>query len=431
MPASLQRLFRWLRIVGTAILCLVILAAAAAAVYVINRTEPKAEQINSTRKSAALVETVIVHRSDYRPKLVVLGTVTPAQDIILSPRVRGQVLKVADSFVPGQTVKKDELLLQIDPADFNHALAIRESELEQAKASLKIEEGQGELAKKELALLEDTIQVTNRDLVLRVPQIESIRAQVKAAEAAVNQANLDLERTCIYAPFDAQILRRSVNVGSQVAPGDELAQLVGIKEYWIMATVPVRSLRWVQFPSDQQEGSSVTLRNPGTWPPGAERHARVSRMIGTLDQETRLARVLITVNDPLGTETGAPPLIIDTLVETHIDGRAIENVVRLSRDYIRSGDSVWVMKDNKLNIRYPTIVFRDAEFAYISDGLEDGEEVVITTLATVAEGIGLKKDSSSKTDIETNRKLEEPDTELERETGEKEQPSEDAKERTT
>jgi multidrug efflux pump subunit AcrA (membrane-fusion protein) len=117
-------------------------------------------------------------------------------------------------------------------------------------------------------------------------------------------------------------------------------------------------------------------------------------MIGTLDQQTRLARVLIIVTDPLGQTSSAPPLILDTLIEAQIEGKPIDNVVRLSRDYVHEGDTVWVLKDGKLEIRETEIIFRDAEYAYIGTGLEDGEEIVITTLATVANGVGLRKVSA-------------------------------------
>jgi RND family efflux transporter MFP subunit len=283
------------------------------------------------------------------------------------------------------------MLLRIDSADFENTLSIRESELQQAEASLKIEDGRQSVAKKELALLADSIDDADRALVLREPQFASIQAEVAAAEAAVQRAQLDLERTSIFAPFDAQILNRSVNVGSQVAPGDELGQLVGIDEYWIMAAVPVRSLRWVQFPVADSCGSAVTLRHPDVWGPETERQARVTRMIGTLDQQTRLARVLITVSDPLGQKSDAPPLILDTLIEVRIEGKPIEDVVRLSREYVHERDTVWVMKDGELEIRETDIVFRDAEYAYVRKGLASGEEVVTTTLATVADGVGLRK----------------------------------------
>jgi RND family efflux transporter MFP subunit len=381
----------WLRVLVTAIACLCILAAAVAAIVVINRTEPTAQQIDATRKSSALVETVTVRRGTYAPILVVLGTVEPAQDIVLSPRVSGQVVEIAPRFAPGEIVREGDLLVQVDPADFLNALSVSQSELAQAEAALEIERGRQSLAKKELALLEGTIDETNRALVLREPQIASIEAEVQAAEAQVERAKLDLQRASVYAPFNAQILSRSVNVGSQVAPGDELAQLVGIEEYWIIATVPVRNLQWVEFPVMDGHGSAVTLRNPGSWPAGAERRARVTRMIGTLDEQTRLARVLITVPDPLGRQSEVPPLILDTLIETQIEGRPIDDVVRLPREYVRERDTVWVMQDNELEIRETDIVFRDSTYAYIRSGLESGDEVVTTTLATVADGIRLRK----------------------------------------
>lgn len=381
----------WLGIIGNAIACIAILAASAYAIVVINRTEPTAQQINTRRKSSAIVDTVIAKRGRYSPEIVVLGTVRPAQDIVLSPRVRGQVTELSPKFVPGGMVRKGETLLQIDPADFENAVSIRESELEQAEAALKIEQGRQSLAKKELELLGKSIDETNRALVLREPQFASIKSQVSAAKAAVQRAKLDLDRAQITAPFDAQILRRSANVGSQVGTGDEIGQLVGIEEYWVMAAVPVRSLRRVQFPKDGEPGSSVTLRNTDAWGPGVARDASVTRMIGTLDQQTRLARVLITVDDPLGQNSDAPPLILDTLIEARIAGKPIDDVVRLSREYVHDGDTVWVMKNNKLEIRETQIAFRDADYAYISQGVDDGEEVVITTLATVAPDIGLRK----------------------------------------
>ena len=404
-----RSIWHWIRFVVNMIVCLAILAASVAVIVWINQTAPTAEQITATRKSAALVETVTVEYGTYAPRLVVLGTVQPAQDIVLSPRVSGQVIELSPKMVPGGMVREGDLLLRIDTADFENAVSISKSKLLQTEASLEIEQGRQSLAKKELALLQGSIDETNRALVLREPQIASIRAEVNAAKAEVERSELDLERTSVFAPFDAQVLSRSVNVGSQVSTGDEIARLVGIDEYWIMAAVPVRSLRWLQIPkSNDQKGSVVRLRDPDSWPLGSERQGHVARMIGTLDQQTRLARVMIIVRDPLGQTSDAPPLILDTLIETEIEGRPIENVIRLDRDLVRDSDTVWVMKDSKLEIREIEIVFRDAQHAYIRAGLQHGEEVVVTTLATVADGIGLRRvvDASEPTEASSEASVE-------------------------
>ncbi|GAB5516708.1 efflux RND transporter periplasmic adaptor subunit [Rhodopirellula baltica] len=395
--ASKQRpKWRWLRILGTTITCLAILGASAAAVVVINKTEPTAQQVNATRKSSALVDTITAERGTYSPQLVVLGTVEPAQDITLGPRISGQVVELSPEFIPGGMVSKGDLLLRIDPSDFENAVSISNSELLQKEALWEIEQARQRLAVKELEMLQDTIDDTNRGLVLREPQIASIKAEMAAAKASLERAQLDLDRTEVTAPFDAQILTQSVNIGSQVRPGDELARLIGVDEYWIMAAVPIRTLRWIQFPKTSEdgtstEGSKVILRNTDAWGPDAQREGRVARLIGTLDQQTRLARVLITVADPLGRESDAPPLILDTLIETQIEGKEINDVIRLPRDYVRDQDTVWVMKEEQLEIRETQVAFRDAEYAYIREGIEEGEDIVTTTLATVADGVGLRK----------------------------------------
>ncbi len=393
--------FDWLRVVFSVVACAGILAASVGAVVWINRTEPVAQTINAKRKSAALVETITVQRGTYRPRIAVLGTVQAAHEVELSPRVSGQVLELAPEFVPGGMVRKGTVLLRVDPADFENALLISKSELEQAHASLDIESGRQSLAKKELEMLEGTIQSTNRSLVLRQPQIASIRAEVKAAEAAVQRAELNLERTRVLAPFDAQILTRSVNVGSQVSPGDELGRLVGVEEYWVSAAVPVRSLRWIDHDGATSSGSLVTLRDPDAWGPDRQRTGTVSRLVGELDDQTRLARVLITVLDPLGVAADVPPLILGSLIDVEIEGRPIKDVVRLPRDYLRDGDTVWVMEDNQLRIHNTDVLFRDAQFVYIREGLGDGDDVITTTLATVADGVNLRKLDEQQLDEQT------------------------------
>ena len=105
-----------------------------------------------------------------------------------------------------------------------------------------------------------------------------------------------------------------------------------------------------------------------------------------------MARVLVAVDDPLGRAAGAalPSLIIGSFVECRIQGRPIENVVRLPRDFVRKGDTVWVMRDGQLTVQPVTIVFQDAEFAYVSEGLAADDQVVTTSLATVRDGIPLR-----------------------------------------
>lgn len=379
------------KVVFTIVACAILIGVAAGASYLIFSTEPTAQSERATRRSAALVETVVVERGRYRPRLEVLGVVEPARDIVLSPRVSGQIMALEPTFVPGGLVSAGDPLLSIDAADFERVLTLRTSELKQIEAELEIEQGRQTVARQEFDLLGEDIDPENRDLVLREPQIASIRARLQAAQAGVEQAQLDLDRTRVAAPFDAQILSRLVDVGSQVAPGDQLARLVGVDEYWIMASLALRDLRWLRLPDGESPGAAVQVRLSTAWAPGEFREGRVTRLIGTVDDQTRLARVLVTVPDPLGRQTDGPALILGTIVQLAIEGRELADVIRLNRDYLRQNDTVWVMADDMLEIREVEVAYRNADHAYIRGGIEPGEHVVTTSLATVTDGLPLRR----------------------------------------
>lgn len=356
-------------------------------------TEPEAERETATRETAMLVEVIEVARGDYRPEITAVGTVRPVRDVVVAPRVGGEIIARAESFTPGGYIAAGETLVRIDPADYENAVAEHESALAQAQAELSVEMGRQQVAERDYALLDQDLPPEQRALVLRAPQLATAEARVAAAQAALDQAELDLERTRVPAPFDALILSRDVDLGSQVSPGESLGRLVGLHAYWVVATVPRAKLRWIQVPDAEGDPASVVhLDDPTGWGPGVHRVGRVDRVIGALDDETRLARVLVAVDDPLARDeaAGQPPMMIGAYVEARIQGRPLEGVVRLARGHVRKEDTVWVMEDGELHVRPVTVVFEDPEFCYIAQGLEDGERVVTTDLATVVDGAPLR-----------------------------------------
>ena len=378
----------------TIIISVVILVVSALITSIIFITEPEAQREGTSRQTAMLVEVVEVDKGTYSPTVVATGSVQPAKDINLSTQVGGEVVKISENFIPGSFVKKGEVLLQINPADYRNTLQLRKSDLQLAKADLSVEMGRQDVARKDYELIGDDLSEENQSLVLREPQLESARATVAAAEASVQQALLDLQRTTIRAPFDAHIISRNANVGSQLAPGAELGRLVGMEEYWVIANVPVSKVNWLSFAEkEKNSGSDVKIIIDTTVPNGQYREGKLFRLVGALDDQTRLARVIVSVDDPLVRNTPVdtlPPLMIGTFVEVRIQAREIQDVVRLDRDHLRQGETVWVMKDNQLDIREVEVIFQDAEYAYIRNGLDDNEKVVTTDLSTVVEGSGLR-----------------------------------------
>lgn len=379
----------------TLIVCVTILIVGVAMIAVVFATEPTARRGGAVKQTAMLVDVVTVTRGDHRPTFVAMGTVTAADHVILSPRVSGQVIARDPAFTPGGHVTAGQTLLRIDPADYETVLQQRLGELHQAEADLQLEMGRQNVAQLDYEVLaEDELAAQNEALVLREPQLLATRARVEAAQAAVRRAELDLERTRVTAPFDAHVLARDISVGSQVSAGDPLGQLVGIGHYWIETTVKRADRQWLEIRRGAgTQGSMATVRDRAAWPPDVVRHGQVKSEIGALDDQTRLARILVDVPDPLalGDEAaGKPTLTLGAFVEVRLTGRELADVVRLPQDLVRQDDTVWVKQDGQLDIREVAIVCRDAEYAYVREGLADGDQVVVTNLATVRQGAALR-----------------------------------------
>lgn len=389
----------------TIFISLGILLFAAVVTTFVFMTEPTAKTEGATKKMAMLVDVIPVEKGNFEPVFIATGTVSPVEDVTLSPLVSGQVIRRAPAFTPGGFVKEGTVLLQIDPSDYRNELELKKSELLQARTDLDMEMGRQEVAKKDLALIGgDSLSQQEKSLVLRKPQLNAVKATIAAAKAAVEQAQLNLSRTTIRAPFDAHILTQNVTEGSQVAPGDNLGRLVGTDFYWVSLTVPLSQLQWLRFPtSEEEKGSEVKLRNTSAWPKGVFRTGYLAKQVGALDAQTRLARVLVQVPQPLSRQQEQPELIIGSFVEARIQGEEIQDVIRLQRDYLHNNDEVWTMEDGKLSIKKVEVQLKDSEYAYISSGLEDGAKVVTTNLSTVTEGIPLRTQRDTTTSEENKQ----------------------------
>lgn len=386
-------------------ICIGVLVIGVIITTVIFLTEPEAKSEGATVETAMLVDVETVEIGTFEPVIVATGTVRPVEDVILSPLVSGQIIRRDPAFTPGGFVKKNQVLLQIDPADYRNTLEMRKSEYMQSQTTLDTEMGRQQIAEQDLQLITDDslfggnpLSEEERQLVLRKPQLNAVKASIGGAKASMEQARLNLERTTIRAPFDAHILSQNVTEGSQVEQGDDLGRIVGTDSYWITATVPVSKLQWLSFPNgDNEKGTDVRITNSTAWGPDASRKGYLDKQIGALDDQTRLARVLVRVPDPLANANdaqGKPKLMIGTFVEVNLMADPVSDVIQLNRDYVRGNNTVWVMKDGKLEIREVDIVLTDDVHAYVRNGLEDGEKVVVTDLSTVSNGVALRTENT-------------------------------------
>ena len=122
----------------------------------------------------------------------------------------------------------------------------------------------------------------------------------------------------------------------------------------------------------------------------------VVRMQGSVDPISRMVNVVVEVEKPFEVNDGKPPLMPGIFVSIEIEGRTINNVIRLPRHVIHDGNEVWVASEDKLNIRTVTIDRTANGYAYITSGLTDGELVVTSSMDAVTDGMTIRVEVAEK-----------------------------------
>ncbi len=360
----------------------------------LKNTGPKAKR-KPLERQARLVEVQEIQFTNERTLIQAMGTVRPAREIELQPRVNGEIIWISHEFVPGGRFMRGEAILKIDPTDYEIRVRQRAGEVAQARSDYELELGQQSIAKREFELLGESIEEEDRDLVLRKPQLETVRAVLDTAKAALEQAELDLERTRITSPFNSIVKSREVNLGAYVTSATRLTSLVGIDEYWVEVLVPVAQLKWIRIPDTKKEiGSSVRIYNETAWGEKVYRTGYVTRLASELEEEGRMAQILVSVKDPLSQKTGnngASEMIIGTYVRVEIEGTDLTSVAAIDRKLLRDGDQVWIMTPaGELEIRPVQIQYRGREQVLINEGIQSGEKIIVTDLTAPVPGMPLR-----------------------------------------
>jgi len=328
--------------------------------------------------------------SEARPVLVSgTGEVMAARQVQLMPEVSGRVRSHHPALRPGGVVAEGALLVALDARDYQAALAQAEANLEQARFQLELEQGRQRIAQKEFELLrqDEAMGPAEKALALRKPHLRNAEAAVRAAESAVDKAKLDVARTRIRAPFDAFVKTESVDLGQLVNPQASIATLIGTEAFWVQTSVPVSALSWVG------PGTKASLRQV-TSGRAIERKGEVIEVLSDLDEVGRMARVLVRIADPLHLERPAAerrPLLVGAFVEASLEGRAVEDVAVIPRPALRGDGEVWLMDaEDRLEIREVEIVWRGRDEVYVQRGLDPGERLVTSRIATPVPGMELR-----------------------------------------
>lgn len=358
------------------VITILILVAGITAFKVIKDTAPKPQKVKP-EQVARLVDAMDLVRESSRPSWSSGGNVMAAQYVDLVAQVSGEITALSANAIPGAVLKKGVLLAQLDKTNYQFSLREAESALAQAKASLAIEKGQVSLALAEYDLSGVELNKSDKSLVLREPQLQAAEADIAAASAAVDQAKANLKRTEIRMPFDGQIQSRSLSTGSYATASSVLFSVVSTSEFWIETKIPRNFLEQLDI------NQPVTLAH-SAWH-NKTRSADVLNVLPAVASGDRQARVILSLKTPLDITVG-PKVLVNDYLNVTLYGRISDSAYVIPRQYINDDNTVWVVVDNKLELRDVIVEYAGRNRAWVSSGFKSGDKLLASQVDAAVPG---------------------------------------------
>ena len=307
-----------------------------------------------------------------------LGTVTAANTVTVRSRVDGQLLAI--HFTEVQQVKAGDLLAEIDPSQFKVALAQAEGQLAKDRAPLAN-------ARRDLARYQQLVKtnlVSRQELDTQQSLVSETQGTIKADEAAVASAQLQLNWSRITAPIDGRVGLKQVDIGNQISSGDTTGIVVLTQTHPIdvVFTLPENQIAtviqaqkagkklaveaWDRTNKQKiSEGSLLSLDN------------QIDATTGTIKLKARFTNL----DDAL-----FPNQFVNArmLVDTE------QNAVVIPTAALQMGNEghfVWVLNDeNKVSKHTVTPGIQDSLKVVINAGLSAGDRVVTDGIDRLTEG---------------------------------------------
>jgi RND family efflux transporter MFP subunit len=348
-------------------------------------TGPKLEQ-QPPPSSAPLVRTWVADVQTVQMTSITHGSVLPRTESELIPEVSGRIIEMSPVVVSGGFFKKGDVLLKIDPLDYEVAL-------EQARASLASARSEFTNATKahnrllDLAKRQSASQSQQDDALNR---LRFAQASIREATARLSKAERDITRTTVTAPYDGRVRTERVDIGQFVTRGAPIASLYATDVAEVRLPIQDEELAYLQLPlsgQTDQHMPTVILRarfagEEHTW------QGRIVRTEGELDPKTRMINIVAQVQSPYERSGSRPPLAVGLFVEAEIIGKRVDNVFVLPRSALQANEQVYVMTDeNRLSFREVEIIREVGEDVYITGGLKRGETISLSTVNNAIEGM--------------------------------------------
>jgi len=367
--------------------------------------------------------------------LVETGVARSLDVVEIATEVSGKCVAVHPRLEEGEIIPKGETLFVIDPRNYEARVNVVKAEISQLESTitriktewendrrrLKTLQRSRDLARAEFERIkrlheedgfealsrvdqaeqnynaaQDTVDQLERSLSVYPIRINETESMLDAARANLAQAEADLERTTVTAPFNARVKEVRVEEGQFVGPGNSVLALADDSVLEVSVALDSRDVRrWLPFadtirPADTAwfgEVEAVTCIVRWTEDPENHNWKGVLDRVERFENDTRKVTVAVRVDAASAVRplSGALPLVDGMFCKVEIPGKTMENVYKLPQWAVSyEGDveagEVFVSVNDRLQRRPVSILRRAEDFVYVQEGLRPGDVVITTRL---------------------------------------------------
>lgn len=390
VDAPPKRLWIWRLLIF--VLPLFVIAGAIGGFMAMGALKPKPEEKEDVVKAIPVL-TAVAAQDDVTLAVNVQGEVQPRTQINMVPQVSGLITYMSPKFIEGGRFNKGDLLVRIEPAEFELRVTQARANVAQAETAITRETSEAAIARQDWDELGRAGQPT--PLTLREPQMAEAKAQLASVKARLAEAELQLARTSLYAPFTGRVTMRHVDQGEFVTVGTKLGEVYATNVMDVRLPMTNDELRRAGLTlgfeaNGKTPGIPVTLTADvaGIY---SEWQGRIVRTDSRFDSKTRVLYAYAEVRDPFGAgASNGTPLVPGLFVTAAIDGRKLDNIIVIPRTALRGEDKVYLAEGDTLFIKTVNVMSSNRNEAILDSGIEIGDAVITSPIRGVADGMKIQ-----------------------------------------
>lgn len=362
-----------------------ILAVAVGAAFLMTQMRPEPPKKDSVDLDP-LVDVLVLEMMTANFTVSSQGTVLPRTETVLSAEVSGKITSISPKFIPGGVFERNEVLMRIDPT--NYEVAVK-----QAVALLKQRE-----------IEHDGAQKLRSQGYRAEAELASAAAALATAEAELVRAKRNLEHTYIRLPYEGMVRAKETDLGQFVNLGTRLGVVFATDFAEVRLPLTDSDLAFIDLPDATEMTASGGSNGPAVKLSAIQKgksvqwDAQIVRSEGVVDEKSRVTYSVARIVDPYRRHSDGAPLPVGTFVGARIDGSRAENIIRVPRGVVRgSNELLFVDESGKIEIRGVDIVRSNSEYSYIGAGAQVGETIVASALEAPINGMTVRTHADAET----------------------------------